>query len=202
MLISLILSILLIASFFFSGLILQAIKKIVSLSIKLIFKILNLFGIKIKSREQRLIVSDEFKETYKGITIVKLSKKNLKKESSIDWINLSIFLIAVILYIINFKAIVGSNLVSDWIYSWVKCIPLMNKIVTDASAMNTFYTAALFSIMTFTLTKIWTQWRNTKQHRIEHKQAIMKAKAINIMNSKELLDAAKKKDEENEKELL
>ena len=62
--------------------------------------------------------------------------------------------------------------------------------------MNVYYTAILFSGISFAVTKLLARWKETKQQRIENKQAKIKAEAIKIMSSKELVDSAKKKDEE------
>jgi hypothetical protein len=63
------------------------------------------------------------------------------------------------------------------------------------------YTALLFSAMSFAATKVLTRWKDTKQQRIENKQAKIKQEAIALMSSKELLDSARLKDEKNYKEL-
>ena len=51
--------------------------------------------------------------------------------------------------------------------------------------------------MSFAATKLLTRWKQTKQNRIERKQALIKARAKELMSSKELLDAAKEKDNFN-----
>ena len=79
-----IVSSLLILLFFLLGHITQAFKKLIGLITKFCLKFLNLFGIKIKKREKHLKQSEDFKQTYKEIRIVKLSKKNIKQKSSID----------------------------------------------------------------------------------------------------------------------
>jgi len=86
-------------------------------------------------------------------------------------------------------------------YLGVSQVPLLSSFVVDEAAMNTFFTAGVFSVLTFSVTKVLGRWKATKQQRIEHKQAILKARAVGIMNSKELLDAAKEKDKENEERL-
>ena len=73
--------------------------------------------------------------------------------------------------------------------------------IKSATDMNTLYTATLFSAISFSLTKLVGRWKETKQQRIENKQAMLKLKAMKVMSSKELLDNAKKKDEEKYKEL-
>lgn len=187
----------LIITFFLLGHITQGFKKIISLFTNLILKFLNLFGIKINRKEKHLKVSKEFKETYKDIKIVKLSKKNIKQKHSIDIIGLSVLFIALILFIVN--AVTGYA-ISNWFYSWMIKIPLLNNILTRES-MNTYYTAVLFSIMSFSISRIINRWKETKQQRIEAKNAKIKKLAIDLMDSKELVDQAKKKDENKRKEL-
>ena len=67
--------------------------------------------------------------------------------------------------------------------------------------MNVYYTAILFSVITFALNRILARWKETKQQRIEAKNLKIKNKALEIMDSKELVDNAKKKDDEKYKEL-
>lgn len=187
----------LIITFFLLGHITQGFKKIISLFTDLFLKFLNLFGIKINRKEKHLKVSKEFKEIYKDIKIVKLSKKNIKQKHSIDIIGLSVLFIALILFIVN--AVTGYA-ISNWIHSWMSKIPLLNSILTRES-MNTYYTAVLFSIMSFSISRIINRWKETKQQRIEAKNAKIKKLAIDLMDSKELVDQAKKKDENKRKEL-
>lgn len=198
--VALILNIIMIFTFFFSGYVVQGVKKFISVSTSWILKLLSLFGIKLNAREESVYLSEEFRNTYKGIRVVKLSKKNIKQESSIDWVNLGILVTFGIIYLINLKAISG-NIITNWMYSWVSLIPLLGSFVADELAMNTFFTAGVFSILTFSATKVVGRWKATKQQRIEHKQAIIKAKAIEAMSSKELLDAARDKDNSNEERL-
>lgn len=82
--ISIISTTLLIIVFILFGHIIQAIKKTIGLITSTLLKILSIFGIRLKKKEKHLKVSDEFRQTYKEIKIVKLSKKNIKQQSSID----------------------------------------------------------------------------------------------------------------------
>jgi hypothetical protein len=82
--ISIISTTLLIIVFILFGHIVQAIKKAIGLITSTLLKILSIFGIKLRKKEKHLKVSDEFKQTYKEIKVVKLSKKNIKQQSSID----------------------------------------------------------------------------------------------------------------------
>lgn len=82
--ISIISTTLLIVVFILFGHIIQAIKKAIGLITSTLLKILSIFGIRLRKKEKHLKVSDEFRQTYKEIKIVKLSKKNIKQQSSID----------------------------------------------------------------------------------------------------------------------
>lgn len=77
-------TLLLVLLFFFLGHITQAIKKLLGLITKLSLTILNFFGIKISKKQKSIKTSQEFKDTYKEIKRVKLSKSNMKLKSSID----------------------------------------------------------------------------------------------------------------------
>lgn len=192
MFVNIIVSSILVALFFILGNGTQAIKKILTVLTNICLKILSVFGIKINRKEKQVKVSEEFKKSYGDIRIVKLSKKNIKQKSSIDWFYLIVFLIAVVLIVVNLKWVTG-NAISNWIYSWLH--------IMDEVSINTFYTAILFSIVSFSLSKLLQRWKETKQQRVERKQALMKLKAVKLMSSKELLDEAKKKDEKKYKEL-
>lgn len=186
---------LLIILFFFLGYATQAFKKLFSMLTSLILKFLNLFGIKINKHEKHLKQSKLFEQTYGDIKTVKLSKKNIKQKSSIDWIGFSILVVAGLLVLINFKSVSG-NAISNWLYDIQP-----TKFIKTAVDMNTFLTATLFSAITFSLNRILARWKETKQQRIENKNLKIKQKALELMDSKELVDNAKEKDEEKYKEL-
>ena len=194
--VNLIVGILLAITFFFFGQITQALKKLVSLFTGLLCKFLNLIGIKIKKREPQVKVSEEFKKTYKGIKKVKLSRKNIKQSSSIDWVSLSILGVALILFFFNLGSITG-NAISNWLFKLIE----KTGFVKTAIDMNTLYTATIFSVMSFAAGKILNRWKQTKQQRIEARQSKIKIEALSHMTSKELVEEAKKKDEEKYKEL-
>ena len=191
-----IVTILLIILFFFLGHITQAFKKIISLFTNLCLKILNIFGIKIVKKERKQKLSDDFKNAYKDIKTVKISRKNIKQKHSIDFLGLTVLIIATILVIVNLASVSG-NAISDWIFSWIKDI----KIIKTPEDMNTFYTAFLFSIISFSISKIINRWKETKQQRLEAKNEKLKKKAVELMSSKELVEQAKKKDESKYNEL-
>ena len=154
MFVNIIVSSILVALFFILGNGTQAIKKILTVLTNICLKILNIFGIKINRKEKQVKVSEEFKKSYGDIRIVKLSKKNIKQKSSIDWFYLIVFLIAVVLIVVNLKWVTG-NAISNWIYSWLH--------IMDEVSINTFYTAILFSIVSFSLSKLLQRWKETKQ---------------------------------------
>ena len=191
-----IVTILLIILFFFLGHITQAFKKIISLFTNLCLKILNIFGIKITKKERKQKLSEDFKNAYKDIKTVKISRKNIKQKHSIDFLGLSVLIIATILVIVNLASVSG-NVISNWIFSWIKDI----KIIKTAADVNTFYTAFLFSIMSFSISRLISRWKETKQQRLEAKNEKLKKKAVELMSSKELVEQAKKKDESKYNEL-
>lgn len=192
--ISIISTTLLIIVFILFGHIIQAIKKAIGLITSTFLKILSIFGIRLRKKEKHLKVSDEFRQTYKEIKVVKLSKKNIKQQSSIDWVNFSLLVVCALLFVIN--ALTNKS-ISDWIFTWLPTF----GFIKSAIDMNTMYTALLFSAMSFATTKVLTRWKETKQQRVENKQAKLKQKAITLMSSKELLESAKEKDEQKYNEL-
>lgn len=196
--ISIILTSILILVFLFSGHLVDGLKKLVKLITSSLLKLLNFFGIRLKNKEKSIKVSKEFKQTYKDIKVVKLSNKNLKQESSIDYVYLTIFLVAVILVVVNFGAVSG-NAITNWIYSSVIQSTFLGKFITSAANMNTLYTAMLFSILTFSSNKVLKRWRDTKQYRIETHNEKIKNKAKELMTEKELLNAARDKTEQKER---
>ena len=93
---------------FFLGRTIPAIKKFLGLLNSWFLKFLSFFGIKISKKEQTIDMSKEFKETYKEIKVMKLSKANIKEESSIDWFSLILLIITVLLYFFNLRAVTGN----------------------------------------------------------------------------------------------
>lgn len=192
--ISIISTTLLIIVFILFGHIIQAIKKAISLLTSLFLKILSIFGFKLSKKEKHLKVSDEFKETFKEIKVVKLSKKNIKQKSSVDWYNFALLCVCATLFVVNALA---NKCISNWIFEWLPTFGLIKSAID----MNTMYTALLFSAMSFAATKVLARWKDTKQQRIENKQAKLKQEAISLMSSKELLDGARYKDQQNYNQL-
>ena len=67
--------------------------------------------------------------------------------------------------------------------------------------MDIVFTAAMFSILSFSASKLFQQWKETGGFRKAKRELKLKESAISIMSSKELFDAAKNKDKENFKRL-
>lgn len=191
-----ILTVILVVLFFILGHFTQAIKKLLGFITKWILKFLSFFGLKISAREKSVEVSEELKNTYKDIKIVKLSKKNIKQKSSIDYVNLVLFLITGLLVVLNLGSVSG-NAISNWIYELVDGF----GFIKSATDMNTLYTATLFSVISFSLTKLVGRWKETKQQRKENREALLKLRATKLMSSKELIEKAQEKDEQKYKEL-
>lgn len=186
----------LILLFFLLGYIPQAFKKLISLIVKSFLHILNFFGITLRSQERQILCSDEFKKAYKEIKRVKWSNKNIHSQSSIDWLSLIAVIICLILIISNLK-IISDNIISNWLSE----IFFSVGIAIDPVNMNTFYTAVLFSVISFSLSRLWSRWKTTKKDRIQRKQLKIKQKAIKLMTSKELIDAVNLKDKEKYEEI-
>lgn len=177
---------------FISGKIFESIKRLLQLFFSLFLKLLNVMGIKISIREPRIKVSKQFKETFKDIRIVKKSKKNEKIKPSINIIALALFLSAVALIIINLD-IVSGNVVTNWLYA-NNPLPFL---VTNPENMNVTFTAFMFSTVSFSLSKLLSQWKETSKYRKAKKDMKIKKYAVDIMTSKELLDHLREKDQQH-----
>lgn len=178
------------------GYIPQAFKKIISLITKGILNILQIFGLKLKNQEKELFCSDSFKKAYSEIKIVKWSNKNLKREISIDWLSIVAIIISVILVIVNLE-MVSHNIVSNW-FNYILSKIGINLDITD---INTFYTAFLFSVISFSLGRLWNRWKAGAEVRKQNKQLKLKQKVLKLMSTKELADAIKSKEDEKYKEI-
>lgn len=112
--INIIFTAILITLFFSLGFFTQAFKKLVGLLTKILLRVLNFFGIRIQTKETCLKVSDDFRDTYKDIKKVKLSNKNLKEMSSIDWVSFALLIVSAILVLVN-MAFISNNAISNWL---------------------------------------------------------------------------------------
>lgn len=126
---------------------------------------------------------------------MKKSKKNNKIKPSINIIALIIFIISLALIFINLNVISG-NIVSKWLYSLhINNTRLASLLfIQSQKDMDITFTAIIFSMVSFSSSKLLTQWKETAKFRQAKKEIKLKQSAIQLMTSKELLDAAKDKD--------
>lgn len=188
--------------FLLSGRLIQFVKRIIQIIVEIFLRILNLLGIKIRRGENRLKTSPLFKQTYKDITVVKRSKQNQKAKSSINFISLLLIILSLSLIIINLDSISG-NIISKWIFNLeinnTRVAPYL--FIKNQKDMDITFTAIMFSVLSFSASKLVSQWKDTAQFRKAKKEMKMKRNAISLMSSKELLDAAKIKDTQKYEEL-
>lgn len=174
---------------FMSGSIYESLKRLLMLITDIILKILNLFGIKINTKEYRIKTSHNFKKTFKDIKVVKRSKENHKIKPSINKTALIILILSILTVIINLNAVSG-NFISKWLF---KHNPIPTLIKTQES-MDATFIAVLFSIISFSISKLISQWKETAKFRRVKREMRKKEKLLCKMSAKELLDAAKQKD--------
>lgn len=188
--------------FLLSGRLIQFVKRIIQIIVEIFLRILNLLGIKIRRGENRLKTSPLFKQTYKDITVVKRSKQNQKAKSSINFISLLLIILSLSLIIINLDSISG-NIISKWIFNLeinnTRVAPYL--FIKTQKDMDITFTAIMFSVLSFSASKLVSQWKDTAQFRKAKKEMKMKKNVISLMSSKELLDAAKIKDTQRYEEL-
>lgn len=188
--------------FLLSGRLIQFVKRIIQIIVELFLRVLNLLGVKIRKGENRLKVSPLFKQTYKDITVVKKSKQNQKTKSSINFISLLLIILSLSLIIINLDSISG-NVISKWIFNLeinnTRIAPYL--FIKTQKDMDITFTAIMFSVLSFSASRLVSQWKDTSQFRKAKKEMKMKENVISLMSSKELLDAAKIKDAQKYEEL-
>lgn len=107
------------------------------------------------------------------------------------------------LIIINLDSISG-NVISKWIFNLeinnTRVAPYL--FIKTQKDMDITFTAIMFSILSFSASKLLTQWKETSEIRKAKKDIKLKEKVLNSITSKELLDAAKNKDEEKYNRLI
>lgn len=182
---------------FISGRIFESLKRLIVLFVNIWLKILNVFGIRINTKEQKIRTSKKFKSTFKDIRVVKRSKENKSIKPSVNKIALFMLLISLGIVIYNLKEVSG-NAVSLWLFN-NNPFP---KFIPTQESMDVTLTAVLFSIMTFAISKIINQWKLTAKFRQTRRELTAKESVISKMSTKELLYAAKLKDEERYKQLV
>ena len=180
-----------------SGRIYEGIKKLIQLIVDSVLKIANACGLKISKKERKIHVSRQFKTIFKDIKKVKKSKENNKLKPSINLFALILLLISGSLIIINLEQVSG-NAISKFLF---ECNIFPTLIQTQRNLDMTF-TAILFSCLTFSLSKLLSQWKETSKYRKAKKEMREKEAALKNLTAKELLDAAKAKDVANYDRLI
>lgn len=191
MVIGLIVGLVIALAMFLMGLSLKALKKVVSTLVSFICSALNKIGININYQERRLRVDKNVLSDYKEIKEVKRGALGMKKKRSINVFALLLFFISVSLIFANL-AVVSNNAITTWLTSKVMSI----GIPMESVDMNTIYTAAVFSVLSFSLTKLLSQWKETSEIRREKRHIRRKKALLAEMTSQELIEEAEKRDNE------
>ena len=100
---------------FLSGRIFESLKRLIILIFSIILKILNIFGIRINTKETKIRTSKKFKATFKDIKVVKRSKENKSIKPSINRIALISLILSVAAVIYNLDVVSG-NALSVWVF--------------------------------------------------------------------------------------
>lgn len=180
--------------FLLSGNIIQFIKRILQIITELVLRLLSLIGIKINLKESKIKPSKQFRYTFPDIKIVKKSRQNIKIKPSINKISLILLILSLTSIIINLD-IVSGNMISRLLYNLdIENVKVFQIFMASQKDMDVTLTAVMFSVLSFSASKLISQWKETAKFRRARKEAKQKEKAISIMSSKELLDAAKNKD--------
>ena len=134
---------------------------------------------------------------------MKRSNQNQKFKSSINFISLILIIFSLSLIIINLDSISG-NVISKWIFNLeinnTRIAPYL--FIKTQKDMDITFTAIMFSVLSFSASRLVSQWKETSETRKAKKDIKLKEKVLNSITSKELLDAAKNKDEEKYNKLV
>lgn len=180
-----------------SGRLFDGVKRLIQLFIDIFLKIGNACGLKISKTEKRIHVTRQFKNTFKDIRVVKKSKQNNKLKPSINIFALLLFILAVTLIICNLEAVSG-NAISIWLFD-NNPFP---QFITSQRNMDMTFTASLFSVVTFSVSKLINQWKETKKDRKARREVKKQRKILKNISSKDLIDIAKAKDLERYDQLI
>lgn len=179
----------LIILFFLSGKIFESIKRLLALILDIGLKILNLFGIQISRREAKFHLSRKFRNTFKDIKTVKKSRQNNKIKPSINIFALIVLIITLSGVIFNISS---QGTISNFLFEH-NPLPML---IRSQSNMEITFTALSFSIISFSISKLVSQWRATYEFRKAKRDIKRQGKILDRMSSKDLLDIAKQKDRE------
>lgn len=127
---------------------------------------------------------------------MKKSKQNQKSKPSINFISLILIILSLSLIIINLDSISG-NIISKWMFNLeinnTRIAPYL--FIKTQKDMDITFTAIMFSVLSFSASKLASQWKETSEARKAKKEIKLKEVVLNSITSKELLDTAKIKDE-------
>lgn len=183
--------------FISSGSIYEGLKKLLKLILDIILKLANACGIQLQKRERNIHVSRQFKHTFKDIRIVKKSKENNKLKPSINLFALSLFIISLGLIIANLQVVSG-NALSIWLFD----NNILSDIINSQRDMDMVFTTSLFSILSFSISKVISQWKETAKDRAARREMKKTEYLIKHSTSRDLIDAAKLKDLEKYEQLV
>ena len=133
------------------------------LLLDIVFKILNLFGFQINVREPIVRTSKVFNKTFKDIRVVKKSKHNNKITPSIN-------IFALIIFVLSVFAVVSNLMDNGWISNWLYNKRFLDFIIKTRENMDTTFIAVMFSVISFSLSKLINQWRDTSKYRKAKKE--------------------------------
>lgn len=176
---------------FLMGLSLKALKKVVSTIVSFICLVLDKIGINLNYRERNLKVDKSVLRDYKEIKEIKRGALGMKKKRSVNVFALLLFIISGTLIIANLQ-IVSGNAITNYLSQLVANI----GIDIGSVDMNTVYTAAVFSVLSFSLTTLLRQWKETAMIRKEKRHQKRKKSLLAEMTSEELIEEADRKDRE------
>ena len=176
---------------FLMGLSLKALKKVVSTIVSFICLVLDKIGINLNYRERNLKVDKSVLRDYKEIKEIKRGALGMKKKRSVNVFALLLFIISGTLIIANLQ-IVSGNAITNYLAQLVANI----GIDIGSVDMNTVYTAAVLSVLSFSLTTLLRQWKETAMIRKEKRHQKRKKSLLAEMTSEELIEEADRKDRE------
>lgn len=169
----------------------QAYKKGVKLGTGVTLNMLDILIIKIKGGVP-LRKSKNFINYYGDIKVVKKSKTNLKQQTSLNIMATIILIICIILVVINLEVVSG-NIITKMLFDMFRWVPMIGSIEN----MNTAFTAAVFSTLSFSLGQIYNTWKSTKELRAQKRLSKMKQKVFESFTSKEIYKELVSKDTES-----
>lgn len=171
--------------FLFLGYISRALKKCISMLMKLIYLIADKLRIKV-NQERKLKFTTNFYEQYDDIKIVTRSKLGMKKKNLYNPFMIIITIISLALIIANLKYWNGStNIVSSWIEN-VLISMNVSKTLLNVVEVSTIYTAVTFSLLSFGLSSILKSWKESRDLRRERKIKKQNDRVISRLSSSEL----------------